>query len=430
VDGAELLDDLVVWWGRFVRVTNPDDLNLLTLWAVHTHVVVECYTTPRLLIDSIMEGSGKSTVCDHMSRLCVGDPPVQAAAISSPALIPRLLQQGMHTIIIDEAHRALRPDKPGVEDLLGIVNTGYRRGATRPVLVPTKGGGWAAEKMPTFCPVVMAGNHPQLPADTVSRQLRVVLMPDLDGTVEDSDWEHIEDDAAALKVRIEKWADSVRDEVKGMDVDLPAGCIGRAKEKWRPLARVAAAAGGNWPAIVDRLIRTNMAEDQAEREAGLKKLPPGMVVMIDLHAVWPKGEDFMPTSELVAKLIAHNNEYWGQGGPYGKPLNETRLGRLINEAIKATSIRPDTHGPRGYARSALEPIWRRLGIGPTKPGEPGAPGAPGAEQPPLSGLSEISGFSGLSGTPTEPGDVEHDETAAGLNGHLVDDRSSKPRRGS
>ena len=74
-----------------------------------------------------------------------------------------------------------------------------------------------------------------------------------------------------------------------------------------------------------------------------------------------------------------------------------------NEATKATSVRPDSHGPRGYARSTLEPIWRRLGIGPT---EPGAPGEPGVE--PLSGLSEISGCSGLSETLTEPGDEEND----------------------
>jgi hypothetical protein len=55
-----------------------------------------------------------------------------------------------------EAHRALRPDRPGVEDLLGIINTGYRHGATRPVLVPTKGGGWDADEMTAVAKVVAA----------------------------------------------------------------------------------------------------------------------------------------------------------------------------------------------------------------------------------------------------------------------------------
>ena len=115
-------------FGRFIRVTDTNDLPLLTLWTVHTHLARELYTTPRLLIDSIMEGSGKTTVIDHLNRLCVH--PVQAATISSPALIPRLLERGMRTILIDEAHRTLRPDRPGVEDLLGIINAGYRKGAT------------------------------------------------------------------------------------------------------------------------------------------------------------------------------------------------------------------------------------------------------------------------------------------------------------
>ena len=34
--------------------------------------------------------------------------------------------------------------------------------------------------------------------------------------------------------------------------------------------------------------RADMVQDAAEREAGLKKLPPGMVAMRDLYAVWPK----------------------------------------------------------------------------------------------------------------------------------------------
>ena len=187
-------------------------------------------------------------------------------------------------------------------------------------------------------------------------------MPDIDGTVEDSDWELIADDAAALKASIANWADTARDEVKGMVRHLPPGCIGRMKEKWRPLARVAAAAGGDWPAIVHRLIEAKSAEEQAEREAGLKKLPPGMVVMIDLHAVWPDGEDFMPTRQLVTKLITHNPDYWGPGSPYGRPLTDTRLGRLMTQATKVTSSRIGGRGPRGYLRLTLEPVWHRLGI--------------------------------------------------------------------
>jgi hypothetical protein len=404
IDGAKLLDRIVAWFRRFVAVSNADDLYILAVWAVHTHLVEELYTTPRLLIDSIMEGSGKTTVIDHLSRLCVH--PIQAATISSPALIPRLLQGGMRTILVDEAHRALRPDRPGVDDLLGIINTGYRRGATRPVLVPTKGGGWAAEEMSTYAPVAMAGNNPNLPADTISRQIRILLMPDIDGVVEDSDWELIEPEAKQIHEAISEWALSIWEQVKGMSVDLPPGCIGRMKEKWRPLARVAEAADGQWPAIVNRVIRANMEQEASEREAGLKKLPPGMVAMRDLYAVWPEGEAFMPTRQLVSKLIQHNPDYWGADSPYGKPLTDTRLGLLIDQATKVTSSRPGGTGPRGYLRSTLEPVWYRLGIGRKQPGRPGEPGEPGGEQPSATGLTDLTGSTGFTETPTEPGASE------------------------
>ncbi len=285
-DGAELLDDIKEWFGRFIAVTDPDDLNILSLWTVHTHLVVELYTTPRLQVDSVIFGSGKTTVLDHLQRLCQN--PVQAATLSSPALIPRLLESAVRTILLDEVDRSLHPDKPGVGELIGIINSGYRYGAQRPVLVPGKGGAWEAREMSTYAPVAMAGNSPNLPPDTVSRSIRILLMPDLDGTVEDSDWEMIADGAKQLRSKIARWADMVRTPVKGMVVELPDKCIGRSKEKWRPLKRVAVAAGGDWPAIVDKLICKSLAEDEAEREAGLKTQPPGMVMLTTCSPSGPR----------------------------------------------------------------------------------------------------------------------------------------------
>lgn len=359
-DRSEVLTELEVWLGRFISVPDDRDLSLLALWAVSTHLALETYTSPRLLIDSVMPGSGKTTVLDHFQRLCFA--PVQAASLSSPALLVRLLENGIRTICIDEVDRSLAPDKPGVGDLIGILNSGYRRGATRPVLVPGKGGNWVVKEMPTFAPVAMAGNSPYLPDDTRSRAIRVLLMPDLNGTAEDSDWEYIEEDALKLGTRIAEFADEVREEVRAMQVDLPDGCIGRAKEKWRPLKRVAVAAGGPWPQIADELILRDLAESAAEREAGLQSLPEGMVMMRDLFQVWPDGKDFVPTAELVPKLIQHNADYWGIRSSYGKDLTPHRMGKLISQASKVTSKRPGGRGSRGYHRSELAPIWAKLGI--------------------------------------------------------------------
>ncbi|MGV7687137.1 DUF3631 domain-containing protein [Mycobacterium kansasii] len=375
LEGAELLDELEKWFGRYIKVTFDGDLALLALWTVHTHLAPELYTTPRLQLDSTLPESGKTTVLDHFSRLCYQ--PVQVANLSSPALLPRLLEKGVRTLLLDEVDRSLRPDGPNVPELIGIINSGYRVGATRPVLVPVKGGGWEAKEMSTHGPVAIAGNAPNLPDDTRSRCLRILLMPDTDGTIEDSDWELIEDDAHQLRDAITQFADQVRDQAKGLLVELPVKCIGRTKEKWRPLKRVAVLAGGRWPGIADELIARALAEQDAEREAGLRNLPPGMVVLTDLHAVWPDHDDLVPTRDLVGRLIAHNPDYWGERSSYGKSLTERRFANLVSQASKVTSQRPGGRGPRGFLRSQFRPVWQRLRIGSTPPGEPGASGETG-----------------------------------------------------
>lgn len=358
--GNVLLDDVADWFGRHIAASNDADLLLLTLWAAHTHLVEQLRTTPRLMVDSIAPGSGKTTVLDHLSRLCVN--PVQAAMMSSPALLPRMLEQSMCTFLLDEVDRSLRPDKDGVQDLLATLNSGYRFGATRPVLV-RQGDDWVAKNMPTFCPVAMAGNAPNLPPDTVSRSIRILLMPDLDGTVEDSDWETIEPAAKELQRRLAEWADAVREPIAGLPVELPADCRGRSKERWRPLKRVAVQAGGRWPGVVDELIDNDLRMAEQERDAGLQAKPPGVVLLENLHEVWRADESFLPSITIVGRLVEQHPDYWGPFSAYGKVLTVQRLGRLLNQSTKAVSQRPGGGGhERGYARSQLATAWRRLGL--------------------------------------------------------------------
>lgn len=363
------LDDVREWLARFIRTTTEVDLDLLTLWAVHTHLVVELYTTPRLLIDSVMPGSGKTTCLDHLSRLCAR--PIQAASLSSPALLARVLANGPRTILIDEADRSLDPKKEGVGELLAILNSGYRAGAARPVLTPTKGGGWDVDEMPTHAPVAMAGNSPNLPEDTLSRCARVLLMPDLDGTVEESDWEMIEDDALDLAESIQSWCDSIRDDVRGVRPPLPDGVRGRARERWLPLKRVAVMAGGRWPAAVDTLATAEADRLAVEAEDGLMRKQRHLILAEHLADVWPDGETFVATADLLDALKRRHADEWGEFSKLGRPLTSQAMGRMLAGKLGVHTARPDSRGPRGYLLADLDPVLRRLGMrGPTEPAKP------------------------------------------------------------
>lgn len=363
VEGAKVLAAVREWLSTYVSTMSEADLDLLTLWAVHTHLVTECYTSPRLQLDSPMPGSGKTTVLDHLSRLCYR--PVQMASVSSPALLARLLADEPRTLLIDEVDRSLDPKREGSGDLIAVLNAGYRVGATRPVLSPAskaEGGGWKPVEMPVYAPVAMAGNNPSLPDDTRSRVLRVVLLPDLEGKVSESDWELIEGDAIELHDRIARWAFGVKDLIRTLRPPLPEGVIGRNREKFSPLARIAAVAGGRWPDAVDDMARVHLLEQEQDREDGMVRVSPAVLLLRHVSELWPAGETFAPSEYLTSELAAHHPDQWGFTSSFGKPITGARMGRMLSQAYKVHSRQITRGGKRGYTLADMLPAMHRMGV--------------------------------------------------------------------
>lgn len=386
--GAELLEEVHDWLARFIVAVNDSDIDLLALWAVSTHLAVECYTTPRLLIDSPVPEAGKTTCLDHLYRLSAR--PVQAASLSSPAMLARMLEHQTRTILIDEADRSLSPDRDGIGDLLAVLNSGYKRGATRPVLVPVKGGSWEVREMPTFSPVAIAGNNPRLPDDTWSRCIRVLLLPDSQGLAEESDWELIEDDAAKLARRIEMWADSVRDQVKTIRPPMPDRITGRFREKWTPMRRIAELAGGRWPDAVDAMALQDREQADLDREDGLMRERPHVLLLRHVIEVWPPGEEFVATEELVDRLVELHPEAWGREGPIGRALTAHRFGRMLSKAYKINSTRLKKDGPRGHLYRTVASVWSRMQPHPPRrPAQSAEPAEPAQEPDQAADLRQL-----------------------------------------
>ncbi len=218
--------------------------------------------------------------------------------------------------------------------------------------------------MPTFGPVAMAGNAPQLPDDTRQRSIRILLMPDSEGTIQESDWEEIAPRAADLQALIAEVMESARDSIKQHKPIVPADCKGRMKEKWGPLARIAQVAGGDWPKKVEDLIMDDLEEQRLEREDGIEKRPAGVVLLDDLARIWPEESRFVRTPDLIRYLISCRPDYWGESSSFGKALTSQRLGRLLTQAAKIHSTKLD--GARGYTKESFAYVWRRMGITPGK----------------------------------------------------------------
>lgn len=399
-EGSRLLAEVRQWLARHIGVVRDEDLDILTLWAAHTYYLEVTGTTPRLFLTSPVPASGKTTVLEHLHRLCLD--PMQIASMATPALLVRALDRRPRTLLIDEADRTLNPKNEGVGEVLSVLNTGYKRGATAPKLIKDPDGNWIDKEFGTYAPVVMAGNAPDLPDDTASRAIPIYLAPSDD--VEESDWELIEPEADALGERLAAWAEQSLEAARPRP-PLPDAVRNRGKERWRPLKRVAAAAGGDWPELVDRLAVEDIEREQLEREEGIVQERPHIALLRHLAEVWPQGETFVESRVLLDRLVFEFPDVWGAESAFAKPLTHQRMGRMLSKNYGLQSDRPHTQQPRGYSRRKLDVLWSRMGIQPP-PGEPAKAAEPA--EPATEGIQKASSAR-VSGSPEGTGSAGYGE---------------------
>jgi len=380
IDGAELLYDVHTWFSRFIKPLDAEDLYLLALWAVHTHVARHVGTTPRLQIDSSMFGSGKTTLCEHLERLCHDGLLISLASSVAPlARVVAAASDAPPTLIIDEADRNLDPKRDGSADLYSLINSGYRVGASRLISTRCDSGQWTTERQSVHAPVVISGNAPMLPDDTRSRIIRVLLVPDRHDSVDETDWEEIGSEATTLHKRITDWVAQISDRMRDYAIELPEECKARNKEKWRPLMRVAAAADGNrvprWRRHCWDLIERDLNEQRRTREDGHVAMPPAMRLMHDMFAIGltPDGQlygrSFVATRDWLACLAVFNPEDWSADNFRGKALNAQAFGRMLRQVANIHSheeihpAQPERGGPRGYWMRDIARACAALGLG-------------------------------------------------------------------
>lgn len=119
-----------------------------------------------------------------------------------------------------------------------------------------------------------------------------------------------------------------------------------------------------------------------DREDGMVRERPAVLLLKHLHDCWPAGRHFASTSGLIDALVDKHPAEWGDPSPFGKRLT------VLATSYGLNSSRLDRTGPRGYTRAALLPVWHRMGVvrderrstapSPTATGASGADGASGA----------------------------------------------------
>src|SRR5215217_7955746 len=172
IDGAQLLNEVHSFLGKFVAYPSEAAHIAHTLWVVHSYFMDSWESTPRIAFLSPEPNSGKTRALEVTEPLV---PRPVHAVNTSPAYLFRKVSDpaGPPTILYDEIDTVFGPRAKDNEDIRGMLNAGHRKGAMagRAVL---KGNTVTTEELPAYCAVALAGLD-DLP-DTIMTRSVVIRM--------------------------------------------------------------------------------------------------------------------------------------------------------------------------------------------------------------------------------------------------------------
>ena len=249
-------------------------------------------------------------------------------------------------MLYDEIDTVFGPKARENEELRGLLNAGYRKGAVAGRCA-MRGNSVETEEIQAYSAVAIAGLG-WLPDTILSRSIIVRMRPRHAGeTVEPFRRRLHEPEGHAIRERLASWArsttvawPSLPDEIQDRNADI-----------WEPLIAIADAVGGHWP-LKARVAAVALVLESREAEASL-----GVRLLADLQTIFRDHQE-LPSKTILERLIELPESPWGD--LHGKPLDDRGLAkRLKAYGVKPKTIRTSTGTPRGYCRSDLEDQWLR-----------------------------------------------------------------------
>ena len=372
---AETLDAVGTFVRRYVVLSDPQ-LCAVALWVAHTWAADAADATPYLGVTSAEKRSGKTRLLEVLELLVRN--PLPTANISDAALF-RAIKELEPTILMDEIDAVFGPKARDREDLRGMLNAGYRRGA-----VARRMGGQrmtTLEEFPVYCPKVFAGIG-ELPDTLADRSIRIRLeRRTRDEPVERFRRRDVVDLAEPIRTSIQSLLEHHTERLSFARPDLPDELDDRAQDCWEPLLAIADLAGGTWPTDA-RAAALALSNSDVRQDESM-----GARLLADIHHVFSaNGADHFRTSDLISELCEIEESPWGDW--YGKPISAQGLSKLLRpHRIKTMAIWVDRQTARGYKAEQFTDAWLRvLGVrsvrsvrsGSSIDAAPNAPNAPNA----------------------------------------------------
>jgi hypothetical protein len=336
--GETLLNDVAAFIRRFV-VLSETQADALALFVAHTHAIEAAETTPYLAISSAEKKSGKSRLGLEVLELLVREP-LASMNISDAALF-RAIEDLSPTLLLDEADAVFKARER--EELRGLLNAGYRRGA-----VAYRMGGKNRSELQlfkVFSAKVFIGIGDFLPDTLIDRSIPIRLeRRTREEPIERFHRRDVAPKGEMLRDSFADWLEPQTDYLHGMRPDLPDELDDRAQDMWEPLLAIADLAEGDSPERARRAAVALSAGDEREDASMTARL------LNDIFTVFENGAgDRLRTADLIAHLVEIEESPWGDW--YGKTISPHGLSKLLRvHRIKTMPVWVEGESVRGYKR--------------------------------------------------------------------------------
>lgn len=351
--GAEVLAGVEAFLGRFIAYPSEHARVAHALWCGHAHLMGGWETTPRLAFLSPEPGSGKTRALE-ITELLVPRP-LMAVNMSSSALFRKVgSDEGLPTILFDEIDTVFGPKARENEELRGLLNAGYRRGA-KTYRCTLSGKTVGVEEIEAFSAVALAGLG-DLPDTILTRSVIIRMQKRKPSEPVDPYRRRLHAaEGGALRDRLAEWAVSIAAAAGQHIPEMPAH-NGRALEDrpadcWEALLTVADMAGGAWPerARVSCVSLVSLAQDRGQTL--------GVKLLEDLRTIFGE-HDTLSTEHILTELHKIDESPWGD--LRGKPLDARGLARRLKPyGAKPAQVRILASTMKGYRREDLYDAWER-----------------------------------------------------------------------
>jgi hypothetical protein len=342
-----LLGDVMRFVRRYV-VMSDDQLIVVALWVIHTHLIEIAEQTPYLAVTSPDKQCGKSRlleVLEHVVRRGM------QMVLPSEAVVYRTVEARMPTLLLDEIDTVFNPRTADrYEGLRALLNSGHRRTAKVPRCV---GNSQKIVEFSTFCPKVLAGIG-TLPETVADRSIPIRLeRKRRDEHVDRFTERTVRPAATALHDNVEGWASEHERALAKVVPKMPVAISDRMQEGCEQLVAIADSmgCGEEARAALVQLLTSERLDDVETMRLRLLR---------DIRTVFddrPRARSAF-TDRLIGRLEAMEESGWDDY--YKRGLGPRDLATLLRPyGITSTTVNIRGKRRKGYRRDDFVDAWAR-----------------------------------------------------------------------